>query len=134
MFFDTSKRQTCSVKTLQTNTPLHALIMLNDVTYIEASRALAQRVMDSTNITPEDRIEMAFRLATSRRPTAAERKVLLRRLEILIDQYANRREDAASLLNVGESPRNEKLDEVEHAAYTGICMLILNLDETLSKT
>ena len=134
MFFDTSKRQTCSVKTLQTNTPLHALITLNDVTYIEASRALAQRVMDSTNTTPEDRIEMAFRLATSRRPTAAERKVLLRRLEILIDQYANRREDAASLLNVGESPRNEKLDEVEHAAYTGICMLILNLDETLSKT
>jgi hypothetical protein len=131
MFFDESKRQTCSVRTTLTNTPLHALTTLNDITYVEAARALAQRVMLAA---PDDagRIEMAFRLATSRRPTERESEILLGRLAELRSQYAADPDQAAQLLTVGESKRDESLDPMEHAAFTGVCSLILNLDEALS--
>ena len=133
MFFDSAKRQTCSVKEARTNTPLHALTTLNDITYVEAARAMAQRVMNSSD---EDRIrtETAFRLLTSRRPTEAESSILLARLEHLKSHYyAAAPEEAKQLLAVGETPRDEKLDAIEHAAYTGLCSLILNLDEALTK-
>ena len=132
MFFDEAKRQTCSVRPGRTNTPLHALTTLNDVTYVEAARALAQRVM---TLSEQDacRVGMAFRLATSRQPTEPESGILLARLEELKSQYGAARHQAEQLLAVGDSPRNQQLDDIEHAAYTGLCSLILNLDEALSK-
>ena len=133
IFFDTAKRQTCEVRKTLTNTPLHALATLNDITYVEASRALAQRVLEKAGPEPTDRATMAFRLATCRRPDAAELKILLGRLAILKKQYSVSPGEAAKLLSVGDSPRNAKLDAIEHAAYAGLCSLILNLDETLTK-
>ena len=132
MFFDESKRQTCEVRPGRTNTPLHALTTMNDITYIEAARALAQRVLKVFDQDPIC-IETAFRLATSRKPTDAERNILLGRLDQLKAQYSAAPEEAQRLLAVGESPRDEDLDAVEHAAYTGLCSLILNLDEALTK-
>ncbi|MBC8353660.1 MAG: PSD1 domain-containing protein [Planctomycetes bacterium] len=132
MFFDESKRQTCSVKLGRTNTPLHALTTMNDVTYVEAARALAQRVMRSSDQDPIC-IEKAFRLATSRRPTEVESGILLARLEQLKSQYAAAPEQAKQFLAVGDSTRDADLDAIEHAAFTGLCALMLNLDEALTK-
>ena len=133
IFFDTAKRQTCEVRKTLTNTPLHALATLNDITYVEASRALAQRVLEKAGPESADRAALAFRIATCRRPDAAELKILLGRLEILKKQYSDSPGEAVKLLSVGDSPRNAKLDAIEHAAYAGLCSLILNLDEALTK-
>ena len=133
MFFDSAKRQTCSVKGSQTNTPLHALTTLNDVTYVEAARAMAERVLTMGDTDEHARVETAFRQATSRKPTPAETDLLANRLKTLEQHYRQNPEDATKLLAIGESPRGDKLDAIEHAAYTGLCSLILNLDEALTK-
>jgi hypothetical protein len=130
--FDTAARQNCSVRQVRTNTPLHALVLLNDITYVEAARALAQRVM-LAETTPAARLDLAFRLVTARHPSAAERGVLLGRLDRLKARYAADPASAKKLLAVGESPRDEKLDAAEHAAYAALCTLLLNLDETVTK-
>ena len=132
MFFDESKRQTCSVNQGRTNTPLHALTTMNDITYVEAARVLSQRVMKSSD-KDDTCIEIAFRLATSRKPTQAESSILLTRLDELKSQYAAVPDQAKQLVAVGDSPRDDDLDAIEHAAYTGVCSLILNLDESLTK-
>ncbi|MFQ5732163.1 MAG: DUF1553 domain-containing protein [Planctomycetaceae bacterium] len=132
MFFDSSARQACTVKPSRTNTPLHALTTLNDTTYIEAARVFAQRVMRDRKA-QADRIDFAFRLATARKPTAAERAILTRRLQLLRRGFKARPKNAERLLKVGEFPRDKSLDPVNHAAYTALCTLILNLDEVLSK-
>jgi hypothetical protein len=132
MFFDEAKRQTCSVRPGRTNTPLHALTTMNDITYVEAARALAQRVIKSFEGDAQ-RVETAFRLATSRTPSGVETRILLTRLKQLRSQYASDPDGAGQLLSVGDSPRDDKLDAIEHAAYTGLCSLVLNLDEALTR-
>jgi hypothetical protein len=132
MLFDNAQRQTCTVKQFHTNTPLHALTTLNDITYVEAARAMAERVL-ATARKDEDIVETAFRLATARKPAPAEKKVLMQSLARLREQYAADKPAAEKLLVVGESKRNEKLDATEHAAVAGLCSLILNLDETITK-
>ncbi len=131
--FDAGSRQLCTVRQPRTNTPLHALVTLNDVTFVEAARALAERVLTRGDDTAEARIETAFRLATARKPTVAERNVLTQSLARLRQQYREDKAAAANLLKTGESPRNEKIEVSEHAAWTGLCSLILNLDEALTK-
>src|SRR5262249_3098076 len=131
--FDTADRQVCSVRPTRTNTPIHALVLLNDPTYVEASRALAERVLTKGGTGEDERIVYLFRLATSRRPTDQERSVLAGALERLRTQYGADRAAAAKLLAVGESKRNESLDVVEHAAWAGLASLVLNLDEVVSK-
>jgi hypothetical protein len=132
-FFDTASRQTCWVKQTRTNTPLHALVTLNDTTYVEAARAMAQRVLHAAGPRPEERIELAFRLALARRPTAEESRVLLAGLERVRGEFGKDRAAALKLLRTGESPRDESLDVVEHAAYAALCNAILNLDEALTR-
>ena len=133
MFFDAASRQTCTVKTVRTNTPLHALATLNDVTYVEAARLLAQRVLEQQGLSPSERIACAFRLLTARRPTDEEIVILRNSYERLRNTFTADRKAAEKLLQTGESPRNQRLDLVEHAALTSVCTLLLNLDETLSK-
>ena len=132
MLFDNATRQTCTVNANRTNTPLHALTTLNDITYMEAARFMAERVMTAA-ATDDARIVTAFRLATARLPSPDEQAILRKRLATLRHQYDTDPEAAAQLLAVGEAPRNEQLDAVEHAAFTGLCSLILNLDETITK-
>lgn len=132
MLFDNSPRQSCSVRDYRTNTPLHALVTLNDTTYVEAARAFAQRLMLAED-NDEQRIELAMRLATSHAPQSLETEILLTRLQKLKDQYRQNPASATALLQVGESSRDENLDPVEHASWVGICSLILNLDETLCR-
>jgi hypothetical protein len=133
MFFDSANRQTCSVKTTTTNTPLHALATLNDITYVEAARALAQLAMEKGGATDAERVGFAFRRATSRKPTEQQVTILVSALDKQRTIFTADKAAAAKLLKTGDSPRNEKLDAVDHAALTVVCSLILNLDEVLNK-
>lgn len=132
MLFDNAPRQVCSVSPRLTNTPLHALTTLNETTYVESARALAQRVLE-THPEERERIVSAFRLATARVPREAEIAILQSRLAILRDQFASDPGSAERLLAIGQSPRNEALDPLEHAAWTALSSLILNLDEAITK-
>jgi hypothetical protein len=131
-FFDSATRQFCTVKVARTNTPLHALATLNDTTFVEAARALAERVMQAKQ-SPEDRIAFAFRRILARSPSSEELALLRVSLDRQKTQYAADPEAAKKLLAVGESKRDESLDAAEHASLTGVCLAILNLDEALSK-
>jgi hypothetical protein len=130
MFFDTANRQTCTVKTSRTNTPLHALTTLNDITYVEAARVLAQRVLEGKTDSP---LDLAFRLATSRSPTEKERGILKSSFEKQKTLFTADPESAKKLLAIGESKRNDSLNLIDHAALTTVCLMILNLDETLNR-
>ncbi|MHC4994761.1 MAG: DUF1501 domain-containing protein [Planctomycetota bacterium] len=105
VIFDNAKRQTCEVDRKLTNTPLHALVTLNETGYVEAARAMAERVMRHDKA-PAKRINHAFEIATSRRPNAVERETLTRRLEILTQGFEDNPSDAEALLSVGESKRD----------------------------
>ncbi len=131
MFFDTQSRSSCVVKPTRTNTPLHALATLNDPTYVEAARALAERALEAKD--DGARLDLAFRRVLARPPREEERQVLLAAVERLRREYAARPEDARKLLKVGESKRNESIDPVEHAAWASLGLALLNLDETVTK-
>ncbi len=133
MLFDNTARQTCYVRAIRTNTPLHALVTLNDVTYVEAARALAQRVLLLNGQTDPERLREAFRRVTCRWPDATELKVLETQLQKLRAQHAGDLKAAQKLLATGDSKRDEKLNPIEHAAWTGLCLMLMNLDEAVSK-
>lgn len=133
MTFDASGREMCSVRESRTNTPLQALTLMNEVTYVEAARVLAQRVMTEGGATPAERIALAFRLALARPPKPVEAGILLAGYEQYLTRFRSDTKGADSLLRVGEFPRNEKLDTAELAAYTAVASLILNLDEAITK-
>ncbi|HEY2251820.1 MAG TPA: PSD1 and planctomycete cytochrome C domain-containing protein [Planctomycetaceae bacterium] len=133
MFFDVANRQTCTVKIVRTNTPLHALVTLNDVTYVEAARALAQSVLLGAAGDDAARITEAFRRTTARPPKPAELEILTRRLAALRQTYSHDEAAAKKLLAVGESKPDPKLSPSELAAWTSLATVLLNLDETISK-
>ncbi|MDA0807964.1 MAG: PSD1 and planctomycete cytochrome C domain-containing protein [Planctomycetota bacterium] len=133
MLFDVATRQVCKVRTSRTNTPLHALVLMNDDTYVEASRKLAERVMLEGGTSDEDRLAYGFRLATCRHATAAEQSVLLDVLNKVRADYATGAERVNALLSRGESPVNDKLDRSELASFAAVMNMILNLDEVVTK-
>jgi hypothetical protein len=131
--FDAPDRETCTVRRARTNTPLQALVLLNDPTYVEAARQLAERLMRDGGARVDHRITQAFRLATARAPKPAEARLLLELLEANRAAYRADPQAALKLLQVGESPRDERLDAGELAAWTIVASTILNLDETVTK-
>ncbi len=133
MNFDAAGRETCIVRENRTNTPLQALNLMNDVTYLEASRKMAERMMREGGTTPGDRISYGFRLATARLPRPTELDVLLGNYRNQLDFYKTNAGAAKKLLQQGDSPRDESLDAGELAAYSSLASLILNLDETITK-
>jgi hypothetical protein len=124
--FDSAGREACTVRETRTNTPLQALDLMNDVTFVEAARALAQRMMKNGGI------DFGFRLATARFPTEHERSVLHSLYLYNLDRYQTNPEAALKLLSQGESPRDTSLDPNQLAAWTNVASLILNLDETVT--
>jgi hypothetical protein len=131
--FDASAREFCTVRETRTNTPLQALNLMNDVTYIEASRMLAERMLKEAGKTPEERIKWAFRLATARWPNEKERQVLAANIEKQLDYFRSHPADAQSLLSIGEKRNSANIDTIELAAYSAAASLILNLDEVITK-
>ncbi|MEM8671044.1 MAG: PSD1 and planctomycete cytochrome C domain-containing protein [Planctomycetota bacterium] len=133
MFFDSASRQTCTVGVNRTNTPLHALQTLNDVTFVEAARALAETILMEGDLADSQRIDHIMQRVLARNASSAELDVLTNGLTRTRKQYTENPEDALQLIEVGQSPRNETLDAVEHAAWTSLCLAVLNLDETLNR-
>ncbi len=131
--FDAPDREKCTARRSTTNTPLQALVLMNDPTYVEASRALAQRVLNSGKRSVADRAKMAFELATARPPSKAETAELIQLAVKELQHYRKSPKEALALLDVGESPWDKKLKAEELAAWTVVCSAILNLDETISK-
>jgi hypothetical protein len=131
--FDAAGRETCVVRETRTNTPLQALTLMNDVTYVEAARVLAERIMKESDATPAGRITLAFRLLTGRKPSEAELAVLTGSFRTQLDRFRKDQAAALKLVSTGESPRDEKLDVAELAAYTAVASLIMNLDEVVTR-
>jgi mono/diheme cytochrome c family protein len=131
--FDAAGREMCSVRPSRTDTPLQALALMNDVTFVEAARCLAQRVMREGGATPEERVRLAFRLVLARAPKPPEMRVLLDDLHDHLARFRGDAKAAQSLISAGEAPRDAKLDAAELAAYTAVAGLILNLDEAITK-
>ena len=130
--FDAPDREVCTVRRSRTNTPLQALILMNDPTYVEAARKLAERMMKQAPAVDE-RIAYAFRLATARLPSDREAAVLRGVFEKQLARYRADEGAALKLLGVGESDRDDRLSAPELAAYSIVASVILNLDETVTK-
>ena len=133
LVFDATAREQCAVRETRTNTPLQALNLMNDVTYVEAARRLAERMLLTGGTEPQGRLAWAFRAATSRPPDAAEQQTLLDNLNAQLAYFRRRPEEAEKLLMVGEKRHDAKLDPAELAAYAATASLILNLDEVITK-
>ena len=130
--FDASSREVCQVKRPRTNTPLQALELLNDDTYVEAARHLGQLMLTEGGTSAVERLSYGFRRATARAPTAAELVVLKRGLDRYLALYNSDRAEAAQFVRHGDSPLPASFDVAALAAYTAAAEVILNLDETIT--
>lgn len=131
--FDAPSREECVVSRARTNTPLQALVTLNDPTFVEAARVFAQNLILHGPLETDARLALAFRKATGRTPTAEERKILGHRFDQQRARFAADGDAASRLVNAGQFPRDARLDVRELAAWTAVCNLILNLDEVLTR-
>lgn len=132
MTFDAPDRETCVVRRARTNTPLQALVLWNDPTYVEASRTLAERVLKS-GADDSARLSTAFSLLVGRAPSESESKVLSAALAKQRAHFAAAPQKAKDVIAVGESPATAEIAASELAAWTMVCSLIMNLDESLSR-
>jgi hypothetical protein len=133
MNFDAAGREACVVRELRTNTPLQSLNLMNDVTYLEAARKVAERMMREGGSSPAERIGYGFELATARRPGEREQEILLSSFGYYRDRFQSEGTSATQYLAQGEAARDGKLDARELAAYAAVASTILNLDVTLTK-
>ena len=131
--FDAPDREKCAARRTVTNTPLQALVLLNDPTYVEASRVLAEKTLVQAGRDPVKRVDFAFRLATDRKPQPQERAVLLQLARQELVEYRHDKASALKVISVGDAKRNPKLDPAELAAWTTVAGTILNMDETITK-
>ena len=131
MIFDASNRDQCEVKRLVTNTPLQALVMLNDPQYLEASRVLAAKLLEK-EMDEEQRLEYAFRLIVCRYPKDNEREVMKKFLHDRLENIT--KEQAEELLKVGEYPASTYADKIRLASYMQLVSMLYNLDETIVKS
>ncbi|MFN3322988.1 MAG: DUF1553 domain-containing protein [Bryobacteraceae bacterium] len=129
--FDAPDREKCIARRPLTNTPLQALVLLNDPTYVEAARALAARILREAK--GSRRVEHGFLLATGRRPNRQESSLLSGLARQQLAAYRSNPKMAKLLLSVGESEPAPGFDPVELAAWTMVASTILNLDETITK-
>ncbi|MEM6690297.1 MAG: PSD1 and planctomycete cytochrome C domain-containing protein [Planctomycetota bacterium] len=130
-FFDVPSRQSCSVTLTRTSTPLHALTTLNDTTYVEAARVWARSVLDVSG--DANRLTQLFHAATARMPSAEELESLSNSLAKARKRFESNPEEASKLASIGEASAAGTADAAENAAWTTVCLMVLNLDETLCK-
>jgi len=131
--FDAPDREFCVVRRSNTNTPLQALTLLNDPTFAEAARKLAERAWRAGGRTADSRLAFAFRLATGREPDGPELGTLRDLLTKMRQEYSADADRARQLLAVGASPAAADIAAPELAAYTSVANVILNLDEVITK-
>jgi hypothetical protein len=131
--FDSAMRETCAVREMRTNTPLQALNLMNDTTFLEAARQVGQRMMEQGGPDPERRLRYGFRLVTARTPSPQELEIVRDNLRFSLDYFSTKPERATTYLTQGDAPLDRKLNPLELAAYTSAASLLLNLDETITK-
>lgn len=131
--FDASNRDQCEVKRNKTNTPLQALVMLNDPTVLEASRVLAGNLLEEKGTT-DAKINKAFRLIVCRKPSDKEKQVLNAYYADQLKVYSKNKQDAAKVLAVGEYPMNDKVNKTDMAAMMEVISAIYNLEETITRS
>jgi hypothetical protein len=131
--FDAPSREECTVERPRSNTPLQALVLLNDPTYVEAARALAERVMGEGGNAVESRLHFAFRRVLSRIARPEEAQLLTALHERHLKQYRADPKAAAELLRVGHRPVPAGVDAAELAAWTSVARVLLNLHETITR-
>ncbi|MEM1224263.1 MAG: DUF1553 domain-containing protein [Planctomycetota bacterium] len=132
--FGAPNREVCVVRRERTNTPLQALVTLNDVTYVESARLLATRVIhDAGNDTMDARFDWLAARLLSRDWNPAERSILDESVQAYLEHYQTHPDDADALLSVGETPVDDSIPPAHLAAWTMLCNQTLNLDEVLNK-
>jgi len=130
--FDAPNRELCTVKRPRTNTPLQALVLLNDPVYLEAARGLGLRAIREGGSSFEERSAFAFRACLAREPTEAESAILARVYDRQLARFRSDPAAAEAFLKVGETPRPTDVDPAELAAWTALGNVLLNLDETIT--
>ena len=133
MAFNAAARETCIVRSDETTTPLQALTLMNNITFVEAARHLAARVLAAEGLTDNQRVARVFRIVTSRVPQSNELAVMLGDLDFHRKAFEKNPEAARQLLTVGQKPSAPELNVAELAAYTLIANTILNLDEAITE-
>ena len=133
LLFDAPNRDVCTARRGRSNTPLQALVLMNDVQYMEAARALAARILNEAGPTVEDRIAYAAQAVLGRPPRSVEATALTRQLTAQQSDYRDRPEAAHALLAVGESKSGATLDTVELASWTMVANALLNTDAAVSQ-
>lgn len=129
---DAPTREFCVAQRAKTSTPLQSLVLMNDPVFVESARAFAQRLLAEPNLDSAARTRLAWRIALARNPTETEHAILNRTLEQQLITYRSDKEAAKKLIAVGDLPRPEAIDESDLAAWTALCNVILNLNETIS--
>lgn len=131
--FNAPSREVCTVRRERTNTPLQALVTLNDPQFVEAARHLAQRTLIDGGDTLASRLDYLAQRLLCRPLDDAELAIVEGSLAGLTAHYASHPDDARQLLDVGESPSDSSLDQAELAAWTMLANQMMNLDEVLNK-
>lgn len=131
--FDAPTREECTAQRVVSNTPMQALVLLNDPAFVEAGRAFAARILKEGGPTFETRAAFAFRTALTRSPSKAEVAILKKLFAQQRARYAGDRAAAEALLSTGDRPRAQELDVVEHAAWTQVARAVLNLHEAITR-
>ena len=130
--FDAPDRETCTVRRARTNTPLQALILLNDPTYVEAARKVAERVLLASD-SDEARIGLAFRIVLSRLPSDSEQAILQEILDDARIHFTSHSTASAEFLSIGNAPHDTTLNPLDLAAWSAVMSVVMNLDECISK-
>ena len=130
---DAPTREVCVARRIRTNTPLQALVLMDDPTFVEASRLLAQRAILKNGKDSGKRLDFLFRWAIERKPDSRERDLLLREEQSILAEFRRDNEAARKLLSIGETKPSPEIDPAELAAWTTITRTILNMDETITK-
>ncbi len=133
LVFDAPFREVCAMRRSRSNTPLQALNLMNDPTYVEASRFLAQRMISEGGDTVESRISHGFRLLLAREPDGRERKILVTAFERALRDFNADPTAATQLLEIGETKNSKTFSAPEHAAFATVASTIMNLDEAITK-
>ncbi len=128
--FDSANREACVVRENRTNTPLQALNLMNDTTFLEAARFIGQRMIKEGGA---DRLGYGFRIVTGRTPNAKEREVLRGSLQFHLDYFAGKDGEAKAFLKQGATSADASIAPRELAAYASVASLLLNLDEAVTK-
>ncbi len=131
--FDAPTREKCMVERPRTNTPLQALVTMNDPQFTEAARNLAQRMIKEGGKTPQERVTFGYRLVASRQPKPIVANILLAAYNEELENFKKNAEAANKLLGIGASKRDETIGVAEHAAWTIVASMLLNLDEVITR-